>query len=45
MITLAGAMHNKSYYETSKYTLGYLGIDDMSKSELLAYLNDGVYNR
>ncbi len=45
MITLAGAMHNLSYYETSKYTLAYLGIDNMPKPELLAYLNDGVYNR
>ena len=45
MIVLAGAMHKKSFFETSKYTLAYLGIDNMSKEELLAYLNDGVYNR
>ena len=45
MIILAGAMHQKSFFETSKYDLAYLGIDNMSKEELLAYLNDGVYNR
>ena len=45
MITLAGAMHKKSFFAESKYTLAYLGIDNMPKEELLAYLNDGVYNR
>ena len=45
MITLAGAMHQKSFFETSKYNLAYLGIDNMSKEELLDYLNNGVYNR
>ena len=45
MITLAGAMHNKNFYETSRYNLQYLGIDSMSKEELLAYLNDGTYLR
>ena len=45
MITLAGAMHKKNFFETSKYDLAYLGIDNMSKEELLAYLNEGVYNR
>ena len=45
MITLAGAMHKKSFFETSRYTLAYLGIDNMPKQELLAYLNEGVYNR
>ena len=44
MIILAGAMHQKSFFD-SKYTLEYLGIDNMSKEELLAYLNEGVYNR
>jgi len=44
MIVLAGAMHKKSFFD-SKYSLAYLGIDNMSKEELLAYLNDGVYNR
>jgi len=43
MIVLAGAMHNKSFFEESRYNLEYLGINDMSKEELLAYLNDGVY--
>jgi len=45
MITIAGAMHKKSFFETSKYSLAYVGIDNMSKEELLAYLNDGVYNK
>lgn len=45
MIVLAGAMHDKNFFEESKYTLAYLGIDDMSKEELLDYLNNGVYNR
>ena len=45
MITLAGAMHQKNFFEESRYNLAYLGIDGMSKEELLAYLNDGVYNR
>jgi opine dehydrogenase len=45
MIILAGAMHKKNFFETSKYDLAYLGIDDMSKEELLAYLNDGILNR
>lgn len=44
MIVLAGAMHQKSFFD-SKYNLAYLGIDNMPKEELLAYLNDGVYNR
>lgn len=45
MITLAGAMHNTDFLKTSRYDLKYLGIDGMSKEELLAYLNEGVYNR
>jgi len=42
MITLAGSMHKKNFYKESKYNLAYLGIENMSKDELLAYLNDGV---
>lgn len=45
MIVLAGAMHKKSFFATSKYNLAYLGIDDMPKEELLDYLNNGVYKR
>ena len=45
MIVLAGAMHNKSFFEESRYNLKYLGIDGMSREELLDYLNNGVYNR
>ena len=43
MITLAGAMHKKSFFETSKYNLEYLGIGNMSKENLLLYLNEGKY--
>ena len=45
MIVLAGSMHKKSFFETRKYNLAYLGIDNMPKEELLAYLNEGIYNR
>lgn len=45
MITIAGAFHQKNFFETSRYNLAYLGIDNMPKEELLNYLNDGVYNR
>ena len=45
MIVLAGAMHQKNFFETSRYNLAYLGIDGMSREELLAYLNDGAYTR
>jgi opine dehydrogenase len=45
MITLAGSMHKKNFFETSKYNLAYLGIEGMSKEELLLYLNEGVYNK
>lgn len=45
MITLAGAFHQKNFFETSRYNLAYLGIDNMPKEELLAYLEKGIYNR
>lgn len=45
MIVLAGSMHKKNFLVESKYSLSYLGIDDLSKEELLAYLNEGIYNR
>ena len=45
MITLAGAMHKKNFFETSRYNLAYLGIDHMSRTELLNYLNEGIYER
>ncbi|MBQ4145505.1 MAG: NAD/NADP octopine/nopaline dehydrogenase family protein [Clostridia bacterium] len=41
MITLAGAMHQKNFLETSRYNLEYLGIGNMTKDELLCYLNEG----
>lgn len=43
MIVLAGAMHKKDFFTTGKYDLKYLGIDNMSKEELLDYLNIGIY--
>lgn len=43
MITLAGAMHKKSFFAESRYNLAYLGIDGMDKETLLCYLNEGVY--
>jgi opine dehydrogenase len=42
MIVLAGAMHRKNFFEEG-YSLGYLGIQSMSREDLLAYLNEGVY--
>lgn len=45
MIILAGAMHKKNFLDTSKYNLAYLGIDNMPKEELLAYLNEGTYSK
>lgn len=44
MITLAGAMHNKDFFKESRYNLKYIGINDMSKENLLNYLNNGIYN-
>ena len=38
MITLAGAMHKKSFFTESRYDLVYLGIDNLNKEELVAYL-------
>ncbi len=43
MIVLAGAMHNKNFFEESRYNLEYLGISDMTKEELLDYLNTGAH--
>lgn len=43
MITLGGAMHEKNFFEETKYDLDYLGIGHMKKEELLAYLYTGVY--
>lgn len=38
MITLAGTMHKKSFFAESRYNLAYLGIDNLSKEELVNYL-------
>jgi len=45
MIVLAGAMHKKNFFTEGRYNLKYLGINNMSKEELLDYLNNGTYNR
>lgn len=41
MIVLAGAMHKKDFFSEG-YTLQYLGIDNMTKKELVNYLNRGL---
>jgi len=41
MIVLGGAMHEKNYFVETKYKLDYLGIGDMDREELLAYLYTG----
>ena len=41
MTVLGGAIHETNYFETSKYTLDYLGIGDMGRKELLEYLYNG----
>ncbi len=44
MITIASAMLGKDYFSEG-YTLEYIGIDNMSKDELLEYLYNGIYNK
>ena len=41
MITLGGAMHEKSFFKETKYDLDYLGIGNMDKEALLKYLYTG----
>lgn len=43
MIVLGGAMHEKSFFENTKYDLDYLGIGHMNKEELLDYMRNGNY--
>ena len=43
MITLGGAMHEKSFFEDTKYDLDYLGIGHLNKEELLDYMYNGNY--
>ncbi|MCI9129095.1 MAG: NAD/NADP octopine/nopaline dehydrogenase [Eggerthellaceae bacterium] len=38
MIVLGGAMHQTDWFKTSPYGLEYLGLADMDKDEMLAYL-------
>lgn len=44
MITLGGAMHEKSFMEESHYNLDYLGIGHLNKEQMLEYLYHGVYH-
>lgn len=43
MIVLGGAMHEKSFFEDTRYNLDYLGIGHMTKEELLDYMYNGNY--
>lgn len=43
MITLGGAMHEKSFFEETRYDLDYLGIGHMNKEQLLDYMRTGHY--
>lgn len=43
MIILGGAMHEKNFFEETKYDLDYLGIGHMTKEQLLKYLYKGEY--
>lgn len=38
MIIIGGAFHNKNFFVDSRYSLEYIGINDMSKEELNKYL-------
>lgn len=43
MIVLGGAMHEKNFFIDTKYNLKYLGIDNLSKEQLLEYMYTGEY--
>jgi len=46
MMVLAGSMLKRNFFDEKEgYSLKYLGIDNMSQGELLAYLNKGIYKR
>ncbi|MCR5347517.1 MAG: NAD/NADP octopine/nopaline dehydrogenase family protein [Fretibacterium sp.] len=42
MITLGGAIHEKNFFEETRYTLDYLGIGKMDREQLLKYLYTGA---
>jgi len=42
MIVLGGVMNKTNYFETGM-TLEDLDLEHMTKEEMLAYLNEGVY--
>ena len=41
MIILGGAMHEKSFFEETKYNLDYLGIGKINREQMLKYLYIG----
>ena len=41
MIVIGGAFHQKDFLAESRYSLAYLGIDDMDKASLNEYLRFG----
>ena len=43
MIVLAGAMHEKSFFQETRYDLDYLGIGHLSRQQLLDYMYTGNY--
>ncbi len=43
MIVLGGAFHDTDYFDTSAYSLDYLGIGCLDKVQLISYIRDGVY--
>lgn len=45
MIILGGAMHEKNYFNETKYNLDYIGIGDLSRDDLLRYLRSGEITR
>lgn len=43
MIILGGAMHEKNFFTETKYNLDYLGIEHLTKEQLLDYMYTGNY--
>lgn len=43
MIILGGAMHEKNFFIETKYNLDYLGIEHLTKEQLLDYMYTGNY--
>ena len=43
MIVLAGAMHEKNFFQETRYNLDYLGIGHLDREQLLDYMYTGRY--